>query len=125
MEEFKKSFKNIDEIYLDQDVKVPEILYLANKSENGFEGDLLSDFYKMFPHIAEMKTFDGSLVEPIFISGEHGDGLPDLFQAIRKRIPDEHFTNYENKKKSRIEKYFQFKQMLLDEFVVAKQEEIK
>ena len=58
---------------------MPEILYLANKSENGFEGDLLADFYSMFPNVANEKDADGNLVEPIFISAEHGDGLPDLF----------------------------------------------
>jgi hypothetical protein len=27
------------------DIRVPEILFVANKSEDGFEGDLLADFY--------------------------------------------------------------------------------
>ena len=64
---------------LKKDIKVPEILYLANKSENGFEGDLLSDFYQMFPNIENEVDGDGNPIEPIFISAEHGDGLPDLF----------------------------------------------
>jgi hypothetical protein len=64
---------------MSKDIHVPEILYLANKSENGYEGDLLSDFYSMFPNIANEKDKDGNPVEPIFISAEHGDGLPDLF----------------------------------------------
>ena len=29
--------------------QVPPILYLSNKSEDGFEGDILSDFYMRFP----------------------------------------------------------------------------
>jgi GTP-binding protein len=33
-------------------IKVPEIIYLANKSENGFEGDILSDFYRMLPGVS-------------------------------------------------------------------------
>jgi hypothetical protein len=78
-EEFKKSFKNLDSILINQDVKVPEILYLANKAENGFEGDILSDFYKMFPHAASELDADGNPIEPLFISAEHGDGLTDLF----------------------------------------------
>ncbi len=78
--EFQKQFKNIeDQILLNKDIKVPEILYLANKSENGYEGDLLSDFYTMFPNIENEVDGDGNPVEPIFISAEHGDGLPDLF----------------------------------------------
>ena len=88
-QEFQKQFKNIeDQILLNKDIKVPEILYLANKSENGFEGDLLSDFYQMFPNIENEVDGDGNPIEPIFISAEHGDGLPDLFQALKKRRPN-------------------------------------
>ena len=47
MEEFRKSFKNIEDVFLSQEVKVPEIIYLANKSENNYEGDVLADFYKV------------------------------------------------------------------------------
>lgn len=66
-------------MFLNSDVKIPEIIYLANKAENGFEGDILSDFYKMFTHAATDVDADGKPIEPIFISSEHGDGLPDLF----------------------------------------------
>ena len=78
-EEFKKSFKNVDQMLVNSDVKIPEIIYLANKSENGFEGDILSDFYKMFPHAANEFDADGKPIEPLFISSEHGDGLTDLY----------------------------------------------
>ena len=51
MIDFKRSFKNLDESILNSDIKVPEIIYIANKAENGFgEGDLLADFYRMLPH---------------------------------------------------------------------------
>lgn len=45
--EFSSSFKDID-LNKEGDIAIPEILYLANKSENGFEGDLLAEFYTMF-----------------------------------------------------------------------------
>lgn len=77
---------NMDDAFLAQDIKIPDIVYIANKSENGFEGDVLSDFYMMFPHIAEPDA-NGKVIEPIFISAEHGDGLPDLYSAIKARIP--------------------------------------
>jgi predicted GTPase len=64
---------------LQEEIKIPEIIYLANKAENGFEGDLLADFYKMFPNADKDRDPSGNLIEPIFISAEHGDGLPDLF----------------------------------------------
>jgi len=49
---------------------VPKILYLANKSEDGYEGDILGDFYHKFPNSALDQE-----MEPIFISAEHGDGF--------------------------------------------------
>lgn len=59
---------------------VPPILYLANKAENGYEGDILSDFYRKFPQITTaVDPVSGEPYDPIFISAEHGDGLPDLF----------------------------------------------
>ena len=82
-QEFKNSFKNIDEALLSQDVKIPEIIYLANKAEN-----VLSDFYKMFPNAGSEMDSVGRPIEPLFISAEHGDGLTDLYQALRTRIPD-------------------------------------
>jgi len=60
--------------------KVPPIIYLANKSEDGFEGEILADFYRKFPQMTIAKDpATGLPYEPIFISSEHGDGLPDLF----------------------------------------------
>jgi predicted GTPase len=63
-------------------VKVPKILYLANKAEDGNEGDLLGDFFMKFPYAAQDET-----CEPIFISAEHGDGFTDLYAAIKNEIP--------------------------------------
>ena len=85
---------------------VPEIIYLANKSENGFEGDLLADFYRMFPHAAQEVDRDGNPLEPIFVSAEHGDGLTDLFQALRKRIPEAKFSQYGDRKQKRVERFY-------------------
>ena len=87
-QEFRNQFRHNDDMFLGENVKIPEIIYLANKSENGYEGDLLSDYYSMFPNAGKEKDKDGILLEPIFISAEHGDGLPDLMQALRKRIPN-------------------------------------
>jgi hypothetical protein len=84
--EFASSFKDIDFGH-EQIIKIPEILYVANKAENGFEGDLLADFFNMFPHTVTEKDPYGDAIEPIFISAEHGDGLTDLFISLKNRIP--------------------------------------
>jgi predicted GTPase len=74
-------------LFLTEDgVKVPRILYVANKAEDGYEGDILGDFYQKFPHSASNEE-----MEPIFISAEHGDGFQDLYGAIKKHIPEEKF----------------------------------
>lgn len=77
--EFQAQFRDPIDPTNSHSIHVPEILYVANKSENGFEGDLLGDFYSMFPGAAEELDKNGKPIEPIFISAEHGDGLPDLF----------------------------------------------
>jgi hypothetical protein len=34
---------------VDFSAKIPPIIFIANKCEDGFEGDVLSDFYTKFP----------------------------------------------------------------------------
>jgi predicted GTPase len=55
--------------------------------------------------------------EPIQISAEHGDGLPDLFQKLRAHIPKVKEEQYVERKSKRVERYAHYKQMLLDEIV--------
>ena len=64
---------------------MPQILYLANKSEDGYEGDVLTDFYGLFKNSGPADESS----EPIFVSAEHGDGLTDLFGKIKELIPPE------------------------------------
>ena len=99
---------------------MPEILYLANKAEDGYEGDVLTDFYSTFYHAR--KTDDQ--VQPLFISAEHGDGLTDLFAKIKELIPPEKEQEFIDRKAKRTERYQEYKQMLLDEIVDLKREEM-
>ena len=124
-QEFRNQFRHNDDMFLGENVKIPEIIYLANKSENGYEGDLLSDYYSMFPNAGKDKDKDGILLEPIFISAEHGDGLPDLMQALRKRIPNSQFLQFDELKKKRVQRFHEYKQLLLDEFVEAKEKQLE
>ena len=99
---------------------------MANKSEDGFEGEILSDFYRKLP---QMKTAVDPITEepyePIFISAEHGDGLPDLFRSLRLHIPPEREQQYEERKEKRVIQFEHYKSMLLDEIVQMKTEEIE
>ena len=59
---------------------MPNIIFVSNKAEEGFEGDILGDFYLNFADFANNENIE----DPIFISAEHGDGLADLYSAIKK-----------------------------------------
>ena len=73
-------------MFLDNDVPIPKILYVANKAEDGYEGDILGEFFQKFPNAADP---DSGISDPMFISAEHGDGFADLYGAIKNEIPPE------------------------------------
>jgi 50S ribosomal subunit-associated GTPase HflX len=82
------SGKNSGRADIDID-KIPPILYIANKSEDGYEGEIMADFFRKFPQLTTaIDPVTNQAYDPIFISAEHGDGLPDLFQMIKRHIPD-------------------------------------
>lgn len=93
-------------------------MYVSNKSEDGFEGEVLADFYLKFPQLTTaIDPVTNLPYEPIFISAEHGDGLPDLFQRLRAHIPLQKEQEYEDRKQKRVERYNKYKAMLIDEIV--------
>jgi GTPase len=81
-------------------------LYLANKAEDGYEGDILGEFYRQFPNAADPEN---GVNEPIFISAEHGDGFTDLYGAIKNEISPEQLEKYEGRKEKRLERFFALK----------------
>ena len=85
-ENFQKKFKNVDDLFLENELPIPKILYVANKAEDGYEGDILGEFYRQFPNAANPHS---GVNEPLFISAEHGDGFTDLYAAIKNEIPPE------------------------------------
>lgn len=105
--------------------KIPPIVYVANKSEDGFEGEIMADFFRKFPQLTTaINPVTNTPYDPIFISAEHGDGLPDLFQMIKKHIPDSKETEHEDRKEKRLLRFTEFKEMLLEEIVAVKKEEM-
>ena len=117
-ESFRNEFKNVDALFLGDEepaVAVPRMIYVANKAEDGYEGDVLADFYHKFPHTVHETGSD-----PIFISAEHGDGLPDLYQAIKQHIPPDSFRRFQDRKEKRISRYLALKEQLLEEIVQFK-----
>ena len=110
---------------IDLSTAIPPILYLANKSEDGFEGDIMADFYRQFPQITTAVDVQTGLpIEPLFISSEHGDGLPDLMQLIKQHIPDCKEKEHLDRKQRRLDRYLEYKEMLMDEIVELKQTEL-
>lgn len=106
--------------------QIPPILYVANKCEDGFEGEIIEDFYRKLPHIrTSIDPSTGEPFEPLFISAEHGDGLPDLFRRLRELIPAEKGEQFALRQEKRVERFLHYKQMLLDEIVKLKTEELE
>ena len=55
---------------------MPPIVYIANKAEDGYEGDIHADFYRLFPQLTTaVDKNSGEPIAPLFVSAEHGDGL--------------------------------------------------
>ena len=105
---------------------MPPIIYLANKAEDGFEGDIMADFYRMLPQITTARDpATDELIEPLFISAEHGDGLPDLLRLIRKYIPESKEQEYKDRRQKRLDRFLEYKEMLLDEIVELKKAELE
>lgn len=98
--------------------KIPPLIFLANKCEDGFEGDILSEFYLKFPATCSMideKT--GEPIAPLFMSAEHGDGLTDLLQRIQASIPATSKQIFIDRQEKRLKRFQEYKEMLLDEIV--------
>ena len=104
---FKKDMK-LEEVNLA--TAMPPIIYLANKAEDGFEGDILADFYQLFPQATTaLDKTTNEPIEPLFISGEHGDGLPDLMRLVKQHIPESKEQEYEARKEKRYDRYMEYK----------------
>lgn len=83
---------------------------MANKAEDGFEGDIMADFYRQFPQITTaIDKQTGLPVEPLFISSEHGDGLPDLLRLVKLHIPESKEQDYLDRRQKRLDRYLEYK----------------
>jgi hypothetical protein len=105
--------------------KIPPLIFIANKCEDGFEGDILSEFYLKFPTTCSMideKT--GEPIAPLFMSAEHGDGLTDLLQRIQASIPSTSKQIFIDRQEKRLKRFEEYKKMLLDEIVLTRTDEI-
>jgi predicted GTPase len=104
---------------------MPPIIFVANKCEDGFEGDVLSDFYLKFPEAVKiLDQTTGQAISPLHVSAEHGDGMIDLLQRIQANIPDMKYMQFKERKAKRLSRFKDYKKMLLDEIVAIKQESI-
>lgn len=77
-----KVVKKVTKVDPKDEIQIPPLIVVANKAENGFIGDILEEYHQL-----DHKPLH-TIEEPIFISAEHGDGLPDLYEAIRQFIPE-------------------------------------
>jgi GTPase len=100
---FRSSFRDKYNEIAPEDIKIPKIIYVANKSENGFEGEIPYEAWKL------------NIESPLYISAIHGDGLNDLFRLILESIPEEKKDEFERRKMLRTSRFNDYKQMMLGE----------
>ena len=85
----------------------------------------MADFYQQFPQsntATDRQT--GELIEPLFVSSEHGDGLPDLMQVIKQHVPEWKEQEYSDRRQKRLDRYLEYKEMLIEEIVELKKAEL-
>lgn len=79
---------------------------MANKAEDGYEGEVVAEFYRKFPQITTATDpISGEPCAPILISAEHGDGLPDLMQRLRLHIPESKKEEFTKRKQKRLQRF--------------------
>jgi predicted GTPase len=67
---------------------------------------VLAEFYRKFPQMTTaVDPMTGQPCTPIFISAEHGDGLPDLMQRLRSHIPESKQDEYSKRKEKRLQRF--------------------
>lgn len=94
-----------------REVAIPPIILVSNKSENGFEGDIMSDIWRI-----DTKP-QHNIDEPIFISAEHMDGMTDLYAAIEQHIPNNLAEKHKEIRDKRVQRYYQFKEKMIQELI--------
>eukprot|EP00826_Nyctotherus_ovalis_P036724 TRINITY_DN3281_c0_g2_i2.p1 TRINITY_DN3281_c0_g2~~TRINITY_DN3281_c0_g2_i2.p1 ORF type:complete len:587 (-),score=170.81 TRINITY_DN3281_c0_g2_i2:83-1843(-) len=110
LERKSKQIRNLLLVENEDDVKVPTVLLVANKTEDGFKGDIEETYDQL------------SLGEPILISGEHGDGIVDLFRAIKREMPEDYKRNWEERMEKRKKRQEEYKKLITAEIYSMLQE---
>lgn len=89
----------------DEGIKVKDIVLVANKAE----GRYVDDF--------ENRVFKLGFGEPVYISAAQGDGMVDLYDRIREKIPDSYFEEQQVRATRRSEKYKAYKEQFRQELL--------
>ena len=101
-------FESIKKNKTNEKIKIPDILLVANKIEDGYIPYELYNESKKIPKIFNF---------PILISSKNGDGMTDLYKEINDRIPEEYRNKQKDLAQKRLERFNAYKQKLKDEFI--------
>lgn len=94
----------------DDKITVKDVLLVANKVEESFKDDVSNDVYKL------------GFGEPIYISANHGDGMTDLYEQLREKIPEHYFEEYNSRIEKRKEKHELIKNIHKNEILTLEKE---
>jgi len=99
-------FKNIQDFKKTENIKIPDIILVANKVEDNFIP------YELFE--SQIPSF---MNYPILISAQKGDGMADLYSEIEKKIPFEYKNQRQDLEAKRVERYQQYKEKMKEDFI--------
>lgn len=94
----------------DPKLTIKNVLLVANKAEETFTENISNEVFKL------------GFGEPIYISANHGDGMVDLYEKLREKIPEEYIQEYNTRIEKRKEKHEHFKNIHKKELLTLEQE---
>ncbi len=94
----------------DPSLTIKNVLLVANKAEETFTENISNEVFKL------------GFGEPIYISANHGDGMADLYEKLREKIPDEYIQEYNARIEKRKEKHDHFKNIHKQEILTLEQQ---
>ncbi|CAG9324131.1 unnamed protein product [Blepharisma stoltei] len=74
-----------------------DVILIGNKAESSWLGDVSNEVYKL------------GFGEPLLISAQHGEGIADLYEELKSRIPEGYADDFKERLKKRKEKHNKIK----------------
>lgn len=102
----EKFYQKLKKLKEEDDIKIPNIVLIANKVEDEFiPDDVFCDFARL------------DLGDPLLISAQQGDNMHEIYNLIEENIPTEVKDNYYQKIDKRVNRYAEYKERMKQDFL--------